>query len=284
MPRTIDYTFGDIDWADAGELGSDGYVDPVPGYDDSTEFDDQFEMRSRELQSKPSNLIPVTIAQNRSGAWSGNNQLGIELPFQANAVNEQTILKMDEWGFPQVWSVQLGLSYTDQVASLFQVTAKVRAGSGGITDEFEVDWNNGACFRTVMNAINIVAAYTQTTNLPTDLRLRVIIGHRSLSGAKPRRSFNNLQVNAGNQLFVTIPRYATSYHVIGIAQNPYAAGILYDVLQNTVGPGTLMTLDGTSVLSVWNNDVVLPAASNTLRITNTTGVNLTFGLVFELGL
>jgi hypothetical protein len=188
-----------VPWEDIGRINQEGYVDTDPIDDNPRIFEDQFEMRSREKERTPPNLQPITVVPNRSGPWSGNNQLGIEQPFAPDTNNLQTILKLDEWGFPELWTVVLGLDYglSDDLAdnNNFEVTAILQFGVGGVVQEVEVDWKNGATISLPMNAINVIARYNaprigrSSSSIPENLRLRVSLAKGALPGTSPTRSY-----------------------------------------------------------------------------------------------
>lgn len=208
----------DLSWQDIGRLNQDGYVDTQPVGDDPRIFEDQFERRSREKERQPPNLQPVTVVPNRAGPWSGNNQLGIEQPFAPDANNRQTILKLDEWGFPQVWTVCLGVDYDAQNTPLlnlidFEVTALLQFGIGGVVQEVEVDWKNGATISLPFNALNVIALYNiivgarSTSTIPDSLRLRASLSRGSLQNSEPTRSFS---FRNDTLLDVDLPKFAKS--------------------------------------------------------------------------
>lgn len=204
-----------VPWEDIGRINQEGYVDTDPIGDHPRIFDDQFEMRSREKERTPNNLQPVTIVPSRPGPWSANNQLGIEQPFAPDTNNLQTILKLDEWGFPEVWTVSLGLDFDElalRATDFFGIIAILQFGIGGVVQEIEVDWKNGTSIPLPFNALNIRARYNIAnlgrviSTIPSSLRLRASIARGTVSGTEATRS----QLSLGQPLLIEIPKFAKS--------------------------------------------------------------------------
>lgn len=230
MPSDDDIFGGppiDMSWADLGRLNQDGYVDTDPIGDDPRIFEDQFEMRSREKERTPPNVQAVTQVPLRTGPWSGNNQLGIEQGFSPDVNNRQTILKLDEWGFPQLWTIALGLTYEEPLAAsdFFDITANIQFGIGGVTQTVEVDWKQGTVITLPLNAVNVIAQYLtpqvgrSVRTIPTSLRLRASVAHGAIQGAQPTRSFI---FNNATDLVVPIPPFAKD---VTLAQPAVSAGL-----------------------------------------------------------
>lgn len=268
-------------------LGAEDRIVLEPHIDQDEVFDDQFERRAHEIQRIPGGDSGVSIIPAKQGPWTGNNQLGIEREFQDNTEARQSILKMDEWGFPQVWSVMLGMTFSDPVAE-FSVIAEVECGVGGAIQTFEMDWNQGATFSCVANALNIVAVYSETTSVPEDLRLSAIIGHRSLNGNKPTRTVNVRQPNApADQLVViAIPKFAYQMTVIPRANtSPFDAAITYEMFTADGSGGSLASFTGDVLASPYGGTVRIPGGANVLNMDSSNPLKATqCALVFDLAL
>ena len=76
-----------------------------------------------------SGVPPVAPVIPSSGWWTGNNQLGNEVAFAPDANNRQTILKLEEWGPPEVWTVSLFLTHEIAAFNAFDVTAELDFGA-----------------------------------------------------------------------------------------------------------------------------------------------------------
>lgn len=198
----------------AAELLRYDWAHPEPGIDQDEFFDDQFERRAHEIQRTPSGENAVSIVPQKRGPWSGNNQLGIEREFAPDDNNRQTILRLDEWGFPDIWTVTLGLNDFTRTAGGFDVTAVLEFGSGGATQYLEMDWLCGSSITLPMNALNLVAQYNLIDGevageVPDDLRLRVTISKMPSRNSNPTRSY--LFTDAVSSFI--IPPFAKAMHI-----------------------------------------------------------------------
>lgn len=197
---------------DLKRLAQDGLLNIEPGLGQDEIFDDTFERRSNELNRKPYRGARLTsVVTQRKGPWSGNNQLGFESPFDPDANQQQTVLRMDEWGMPAVWSVMLGLTVDEELIGTdgFNIVAVVNAGCGGIQQQFEVDWHNGAVFSCAMNAVNIVARYDDPVGtLAEGLRLRCNLSPGKLSLVPPTRTLAIAATSGFSGTSIRIPPFA----------------------------------------------------------------------------
>lgn len=123
----------------------------------------------------------------RTGAWTGDNQLGNRAKYDPDSRGTQTILKMDEWGPPDIWTVSLFLEERLEAFDGFNVWAEVNFGVGGGTQVYEVDWINGTQFSLPMNAINVVAHFEDVdiTTEGSGLQLAVQIARGARGGNNP---------------------------------------------------------------------------------------------------
>lgn len=254
MPRQIfdngepllDY--GAMDELSELGMGDRGYTDVDPPYGSNEIFGDQFERRAREKNRDGGvpGVPSVAVLDPKNGSWSGNNQLGIEQPFAPDANNRQTILKLDEWGFPDIWTISLGLNAFTPTAGGFDVTALIQYGAGGVTQEVEIDWLNGSGITLPMNALNVIAQYNLINEevpgeVPSDLRLRVSISRRPAHDLRPTRSF---WVTTPANVFA-IPPFAKALHIssISAAPNPfnfYNQAVVAAFITRTTGPNVLV--------------------------------------------
>src|SRR3954449_11237526 len=132
----------------------------------------------------PAGLPPVATIVPRQGWWSSYPQLGEEQDFTPDAHNRQVILKADELGPPEVYTLTLGISYSEQdwpgSSRAFEVEAEINFGAGGATQVVRIDWVQGAQISLPMNAVNVVATYNidalAEPQPPADLRLSVMVG------------------------------------------------------------------------------------------------------------
>lgn len=185
-------------------------------------YEDDFEERVRTPEGK---ALPVIPLEARNGPWTGNNQLGITQEFAPDATNRQTILKLDEWGMPEVWTVMLGIEYPDDemesLEGMFELTAIIAVGVGGTTQLIEVDWKVGTVFSAPMNSIDVVAVYNAgevDPKIPDDLRLTVTLArgtalHPSPTYTLPDHAFVTLPAG-DNTDFFKVPPFATHIRII----------------------------------------------------------------------
>lgn len=203
-------------------LGETDVIRFDPEIDQDEVFDDQFERRAHEMQRTPGQDKTMSLVPNRTGPWTGNNNLGIERAFSPDENNRQTILKLPEWGFPEVWTLVLGLTYNsdlyDPNGAQFSVTSDIEFGSGGCIQTVEVDWLQGMSIALPMNAVNVIASYNSDLNeggipisLPSDLRLRATIVRGTLEAANPTRSY---LVSGAATATVPVPPFAKAVRIM----------------------------------------------------------------------
>lgn len=153
------------------------------------------------------------------GLWSGNNNFGIEVQFGPDANNRQRVLKLPEWGSPTVWTVSLGIEYSEDAwpsggTRGFEVVAEISFGVGGATQTLSVDWLQGTRFTLPMNAITVDALYNlpfaPPGEQPRDLRLSVLLGRGgTVTGGAPLKLAPLLNgqflASLGNNELVAVP-------------------------------------------------------------------------------
>ncbi len=254
------FDYDDLDDEAFQRMVEDGFIQPEPGVGENTVFDDQFERRARELNRKPySGSQKTTIVPDRKGPWSANNQLGIEQPFEESSNNAQTILKLDEWGFPEIWTVCLGMApLSEFTGSGFDVTAVILFGAGGITQEVEIDWLCGSAISLPMNAVNVIAKYNLFSGeaqgeVPADLRLRVSLARGALPNARPTRTI----VIQDAVTHIEIPPFAKEVTITPreLPLTFYAQNIDIDIATAPpeVGHSVLASYRPTQLLSFFNS-------------------------------
>ena len=234
----------------------------------------------------------------RNGGWSGDNQLGNVEPFRQTANDRQTILKMDEWGPPDVWTVSLGIDHKPDDNSLaYDIVAEIGFGVGGATQVVKIDWNQGAQISLPMNAINIMAFYRGLSvgvTRTTDLRLSAQIARGSRAeGAGPIFTIAKREVLAnGDAVRFALPEFATGVKVVpSFAGSPgtittadiaeiYNAGLIVMTLDNVVAGGVNTAMRGIDFLTIpW---LTVAAGARFVQVLNSTGGSVTFDLVAEI--
>lgn len=278
--------------AEAQRLERDGLVDVQPGFDENTMFDDQFDRRAEELNRKPYRKAKLTSSViQRKGPWSGNNQLGFESPFRADSNERQTTLRMDEWGMPQVWSVMLGLTVDESLIGTdgFNVVAVVNAGCGGIQQQFEVDWHNGAVFSCAMNAINIVARYDDPVGTLADsLRLRCNLAPGKLSLVAPTRTLGIAAASGTQGVSIRIPPFAQRVTLMPnqTFAPPIPPSLFYDPanliqFERSQGATDGVVVSGDTFLS-FSEGIPIPHGAREMSFFNGTAEDLAGQAIFSL--
>lgn len=229
-------------------LGEDADVRLEPGINQDEFFDEQFERRAHEIQRTPSANNAVNVISAKNGPWTGNNNLGIERAFSPDANNRQTVLKLPEWGFPEMWTLCLGMNDYSTAGGLegFSVTAEIEFGCGGVIQVVEIDWLQGMCISLPMNALNLVASYRTgsgegATIIPDDLRLRASVVRGRSHRAHPTRT---VYFEEGEST-IEIPKFSQSVMILPSVGAPvntpfafYGAGFYVDLMTTpTGGPG-----------------------------------------------
>ena len=234
---------------------------------------------------------PVAPVIPSSGWWTGNNQLGNEVAFAPDANNRQTILKLEEWGPPEVWTVSLFLTHEIAAFNAFDVTAELDFGAGGATQIVQMDWINGAQISVPMNAIDVIATFKNVdiTTIGSGIRLGVQVGRgRRAGGAAPTLTMLDNVFLAANSIFpelVEIPAFAKRIHLVPtiISSITSVYSNLFFVATfsgNAPGAHNAQVISGD--LLVANDGIEVQGASRFIKITNLTPDDARFSVYAEL--
>lgn len=214
---------------------------------------DDFTLRAARLQTTqkpPGATLSQDIPLRTHPLWSGNNSLGFELDLEQDANSSEvfgrTVLKLDEWGMPDVWTIALSTNFVPVDFSngvrpdspAFALEGSLEWGSGGASDNLTLDWVTGTVLRLPMNALNIKIRGLVGTSIggvdatvPSDLRARVTLAKGPLDGLPPQLSRNVLAVLNTPAPWIgaiNVPRYAKSFVPFGrdqaSADRLFAAG------------------------------------------------------------
>lgn len=121
------------------------------------------------LGENPEMVMCVPPSPGISTAWSGSPNIGSLCDYEPDANGRQTILKLDEWGYPEVWTVTLTLN-SDEFEAFAgtsvgaNIVAEITYGTGGASHTFEMDWNDGARISLPMDSIQVNAKYNLTSD------------------------------------------------------------------------------------------------------------------------
>lgn len=198
-------------------------------------------------QKRDTGVPTFNLGYPRKGPWTGKNQLGVELPFQIDANRMQTIFKMDEWGFPEVWTTSLSVNVPELVqGQAFDVEGEISFGSGGIVQTFEIDLVDGTIFSLPMNAINVRARWSDLAAFqgilpPDNVRISCLVSRGGLQHSRATKTLFVGDVAAGTAaqnnfpLLLTPPGLPTYFQIpvfsksVAITPSTLAnAGVLYN--------------------------------------------------------
>ena len=233
----------------------------------------------------------------RNGGWSGDNQLGHIKAFQNNSRAQQTILKMDEWGPPVLWTVSFDIAERpDDDLLIADIVAQIDLGVGGSTQTLLCDWNVGNQVSVTANAINVIALYrTLSVGVNSEnlkLSVQLARGSRPSSGIAPVFTFMRKVVLAatpgpGNADRADLPNFTKAIRLIPSTANfPGAAADVTKVYDNNV---ILSQLDAANnVIAVGrSSDYVtssmpVVAGARFLRVDNLSASAIVFNAIAEL--
>ena len=144
----------------------------------------------------------VYVQPTPHGVWTDNNNFGFSTPFGPQRSNRERIINLPDWGEPVVWTVSLGIEFSEKVwpgtTRGFDVVADITFGAGGATETVLVDWLAGTTFSVPMNAISINAFWASPetsggdAGRPEDVLLSVLLGRGGRGGGLPPSKFATL--------------------------------------------------------------------------------------------
>lgn len=224
------------------------YGDPGTGEDDDMKkYPHVADDHRQPIVPRTAEVIP------RTGPWTGDNQLGSIVDFQQNALAQQTILKLDEWGPPEVWTISFAANkIPDDDLLTTDIVAQINFGVGGSTQTMLVDWNVGNQVSLVMNAVNVVALYRHLSIGVDDgdlkLSVQVARGARASSGVAPVFTFIRNQALAAspgpsNAVREDLPAFAKAIRIL---------------------PGNVST--AAAIAAVYGTDVILSQLDNASEV------------------
>lgn len=203
----------------------------------------------------PHGIPPVVPVIPRDGLWSGYNQLGYQASYGPDQRQNQTILKLDEWGPPEVWTISL---YTKQKFTDFNgynIKARINFGAGGSTQVYECDWINGTQISLPMNAINVVAIFddVSVTTEGNGLEVGVQLARGSRGGTRPPvlTLFENLTIagNGDTSDLIELPEFAKRVIVIPTAMSNAEYAVFFS---NTT---ELLTTSGNTIGTINTGEI-----------------------------
>lgn len=239
-------------------------------------------------EKKPA--IPIINAEPRKGPWSGSNQLGYEIPFDPSQTHPQTILKLDEWGFPEVWTVSLGVRFDKELLStqVFDAIATVQFGSGGIVQSFDVDFVDGTIFSLPMNALNVLAIWKFDSLLPgvkpPGVHLSTIIARGHIGKTRATYTFSVTTPDSGPITIFKIPAFAKSVQIVPTTPgaNALYTDTHFELLFASNPAGAVVgTILGTSIGNV-GTKIPIPAFAQYWAVNDSGGGGKSINVIFSL--
>jgi len=169
---------------------------------------------SKKYPGPTDGLVQNVPAIPRTGGWSGDNQLGRLAKYGPDQRATQSILKLDEWGPPEIWTVSLFVKEDFRLFNGFDIKARLNFGAGGSTQPYICDWVNGAQISWPMNAVNVEAIFANvdvaTEGAGLSIGAQLARGSRGGTAA-PRLTIaeNLIVVHGTNSETFDIPAFAT---------------------------------------------------------------------------
>lgn len=203
------------------------------------------ELVDRDAGSSKKDTVIVEFP--RKGYWSGNNTFGNIVRYEETPNNRQTILKLSEDGYPQVWSVSLGTNNAKSDLSNYSINAEIVFGCGGSSQTVFVDWHNGNSLSLVANAIEIIAFYSPAFfgpgfGVPDNLELSAQVAKGTIA-KRDRTTFTETSFfdGSGASVVVEVPPFATEFVIMSTDLSiTTAAGFLVDFMPTGNGTGTVI--------------------------------------------
>jgi len=252
------------------------------------EEDDMAQKYPRTLPAPVAGVPQVAIITPRNGGWSGDNQLGYEAKYGPDRRQTQTILKLDEWGPPEVWTVSLFMNQKLEAFSGFAATARINFGAGGSTQVIEIDWINGQQISLPMNAVNVEAIFSDVdvTTEGAGLSLGVQLSRGSRGGTRaPVKTIaeNIIVTSLGNSPVFRIPNFARAVYAVstgGTANDIDDPLIKLITLTGNFSANVAGTIDGVACSA----GVGLPVVGQAkfVRLSNGTGADVSVTLYAEV--
>lgn len=235
-------------------------------------------MSSHKLEQDAAGAQRVIPVIPPNGGWTGNNNLGTMRPIHIDSTRRQTVLKLPEWGPPEVWTISLYIQDTNPLVTLGDVAIKARLefGVGGSTQIMEVDWENGTEVSKTMNALNVIAEFNESV-AQTDLNIGVQIARGGRGGN--RNIYNSVQrlalLDAASETdYIQVPNFAAEFVIIPAGvddstnhDNVYSADVLIATYPgNQLVQPAIAMVTGEDVLKGKNLPVV--AGSRYIKVIN----------------
>ena len=166
--------------------------------------------------------------------------------------------------------------------------ALITWGSGGATQEAEVDFQNGTAVRLVADWVRVVGTFQAPINVLTWPEFTgsalVLPGNRS--GLPPTFSSPRQIVNPATTVIVPVPRWAKNFHLHHTQDaSPFVAGMVIEQMAGDVDGERLSIVNG-AMIATPATAIPMVNGARALIITDVAGPPGDMGFVvqFELGL
>lgn len=283
---------------------------PVFERDESHTLVDDFTVRAARHRARQQPTLPLVmpVPIRTHPIWTSNNSLGFELVIGNDATEtdifERTVLKLDEFGMPETWTLSVSTNFdarrnvNDNQA--FFLAGLLEIGSGGVVDQIEFDWRNGSTFRLPMNALNLKVrgvfgdpAGGPGSIVPPNFAVRAILARSNQSGLPPQATVvanaTNGALDPSNSA-VAIPKYAKTFKptatTAAAAAAMFAAGNFWEFWSTSGSGGTLIaTIRAEDLVHYMSGGVPIPNPARFVGFNNNAApAALQYRIVFDLSL
>ena len=225
----------------------------------------------------------------RNGSWTGNVNLGAML--LSGKSTQQSVLKLDEWWMPHVWTLSLWNRPSRAIPGDFppegqfleSTIARVDFGAGGATQSFEVDFVQGVMLSMPANTIQVALLSPATL---AEIYAQVAIGTRGPSGTPHRSITQNLAIlNATNSPVFRVPAFTDKIEVLPGKNSGAAIDSATITLEFSTVIGftdIILSVSLQTITRYWGGLVTIPTGAAYVRITNASGADANLTLLSKL--
>jgi hypothetical protein len=241
-------------------------------------------------------ILPVAPYPPQTGPWTRSNNLGYQIRFDLTHGRHTSVLTLPEWGFPEVWTISLGI-VPDQVnwpiVDLFDVTALLSLGVGGATQDVEIDWSNGNMVSAPLNALTVSAIAFASGLAPGTLGsvlLQTTVSRGTRPGVSyPTRSYREIVPipGAADGAFWPIPPFARRLDLYSATDstNLYnAASYITFYARNDIPAGSIVGRMPTAMLLTQPDGISIPYGAHGVQFHNGSLFPLFIRWMFKIGL
>jgi len=248
-------------------------------------------------QTGPKGLAAVVPIIPEHGYWTANNNLGSVATFEPDQTGRQMMLKLPEWGPPDLWTVSLGMDFRSDAVfggDRFALLGEILIGVGGATQSFEVDWLQGTRFTAPMNSISVTALKLEIVTAVEPLILSVMMS-RYASGTSSIGATRTLGTSASAGSVggpVKVPRFARTAQILPVTPGSttlanddliFAATSEYRFRTDLTGAANYAAVYTGNNLAARGGRIIVPPTGNFFEVFNGGATILHTQTMFELG-